>query len=169
MDKNSYDRDNGIRVPLVVGGGAVKPRGPSDVLVDFTDFWPTFAQLAGYRGPMNTDGHDFASYLLGDPFTPRETIRVAMNNARWVRDRDWLLDGRGRFHDTRGAANRDGYRDVSGSEDPEVVAARRRFETYLREMPLPDENDPATRQAWRRFRALPEGAPVEVFRETYLK
>jgi hypothetical protein len=139
------------------------------VLVDFTDFWPTFAQLAGYRGAMNTDGHGFAPYFLGEPFTPRETIRMAMNNARWVRDRDWLLDGRGRFHDTRGNANRDEYRDVSESEDPEVVAARRRFERYLREIPLPDENDPATQQAWQRFRALPEGAPVKVFRPAYLK
>ena len=42
-----YDRDNGIRVPLVVGGGPVKPRGSSEVLVDFTDFWPTFAQFRG--------------------------------------------------------------------------------------------------------------------------
>jgi hypothetical protein len=92
---------------LVVGGGPVKPRGSSEVLVDFTDFWPTFAQLAGYRGPMTTDGHSFAPYLLGEPFDPRETIQMAMNNARWVRDKDWLLDGRGRFYDTRGAANRD--------------------------------------------------------------
>jgi len=167
MDKNSYDRDDGIRVPLVVGGGPVKPRGSSDVLVDFTDFWPTFAQFAGYRGAMNTDGHGFAPYLMGEPFTPRETIRTAMNNARWVRDRDWLLDGRGRFYDTRGAANRDDYRDVSKSEAPEVVAARKRFEGYLREIPLPDENDPGTRDAWQRFRALPEGAPVEVFRPTH--
>ena len=169
MDKNSYDRDNGIRVPLVVGGGPVKPRGSSDVLVDFTDFWPTFAQLAGYRGRPNTDGHSFAPYLLGDPFTPRETIQMAMSNARWVRDNDWLLDGRGRFYDTRGAAHRDGYRDVSESADPEVVAARRRFESYLQKIPLPDENDPATRRAWKRFRAMPQGKPVEFFRPPYLK
>ena len=168
MDKNSYDRDNGIRVPLVVGGGPVKPRGSSEVLVDFTDFWPTFAQLGGYRGPSNTDGHSFAPYLLGEPFVPRETIQMAMNNARWVRDKEWLLDGRGRFYDTRGAANRDEYRDVSESKDPEVIAARKRFEKYLEKIPLPDEKDPSTRQAWKRFRASPEGAPVKVFRPTYL-
>lgn len=169
MDKNSYDRDNAIRVPLVVGGGPVKPRGSSDVLVDFTDFWPTFAQLAGYRGPMNTDGHSFAPYLLGAPFTPRETIQMAMNNARWVRDKDWLLDGRGRFYDTQGAANRDEYRDVSESTDQEVIAARKRFETYLEKIPLPDENDPATRRAWQSFRAMPQGKPVDVFRPGYLR
>jgi arylsulfatase A len=132
------------------------------VLVDFTDLWPTFVQLAGYRGPMNTDGHSFAPYLLGKPFTPRETIRSAINNARWVRDRDWLLDGRGRFYDTRGATNRNEYRDVSTSDDPEVIAARERFETYLQEIPLPDETDPATRKAWKRFRASQKGAPVQV-------
>jgi hypothetical protein len=33
---------------------------------------------------------------------------------------------------------------------------------------LPDEKDPSTRQAWKRFRASPEGAPVKVFRPAYL-
>jgi hypothetical protein len=82
-----------------------------------------------------------------------------------VRDNDWLLDGRGRFYDTRGAKNRD----VSTSDDPEVVAARQRFETHLQDFPLPDENDPSTRKAWQRFRALPKGAPVEVFCPAYLQ
>jgi arylsulfatase A len=169
MDKGSYDRDEAIRVPFVVGGGTVKPRGSSEVLVDFTDLWPTFAQLADYQGPMNTDGHSFASYLLGEPFTPRETILMAMSNARWVRDNDWLLDGCGHFYDTRGAATRDDYRDVSRSEDPEVIAARKRFETHLQEIPLPDENDPSTRKGWKRLRAMPKGEPVQVFRPPYLE
>jgi arylsulfatase A-like enzyme len=163
-DKGTYRRDDAIRVPFIAGGGPVKPRGPSDVLVDFTDLWPTCAWLAAYQGAMNTDGHSFATYLLGGSFTPRETIRMAMNNARWIRDKDWLLDGTGRFYDTRGAANRDEYRDVSTSDDPEVVAARRRFETYLRDFPLPDENEPNTVASWKAFRASPAGAPVEVFR-----
>jgi hypothetical protein len=117
---------------------------------------------------MNTDGHSFAPYLLGESFTPRETIQMAINNARWVRDNDWLLDGRGRFYNTRGAANRDEYRDVSESTDPEVIAARQRFETYLQEIPLPDENDPSTRRTWERFRSMPQGKPVDVFRPAYL-
>ena len=89
--------------------------------------------------------------------------------ARWVRDTDWLLDGRGRFYDTRGAANSDEYRDVSECADPEVMAARRRFEAHLQRIPLPDENDPATRRAWKRFRLMPQGKPVAVFRPAYLK
>ena len=49
-----------------------------------------------------------------------------------------------------------------------TTAARKRFEKYLEKIPLPDEKDPSTRQAWKRFRASPEGAPVKVFRPTYL-
>jgi len=44
----------------------------------------------------------------------------------------------------------------------------KRFEKYLQKIPLPDEKDPSTRQAWKRFRASPEGVPVKVFRPAYL-
>jgi hypothetical protein len=57
---------------------------------------------------------------------------------------------------------------VSESEDPEVIAARKRFEKYLQKIPLPDEKYTLTREAWKRFRASQEGAPVKVFRPAYL-
>lgn len=168
-DKGSYGRDFAIRVPFVVSGGPVKPLGLSDTLVDFTDIWPTVANLTGYTGAMNTDGHSFAPYLLGQPFTPRTTIQMAMNNARWLRDRDWLLDGRGRFFDLRGAPKQKDYKDVSESHDPEVVAARKRFEVLLKDIPLPDENDPLTKDTWKKFRATATGKPVDVFTPDYIK
>lgn len=169
-DKGSYERDNALRVPFVISGGPVKPRGLSEVLVDFTDIWPTVANLAGYTGTMNTDGHSFALYVLDQSFTPRVTIQMAMNNARWIRDRDWLLDGRGRFFDLRGAAKQIDYKDVSESGDPEVVAARKRFEQLLGDIPLPDENDPLTKNAWKKFRSFKtKGKPVNVFKPEYLK
>lgn len=168
-DKGSYERDNALRVPLVVSGGPVKPHALSDVLVDFTDFWPTAANLAGYPGAMNTDGHSFAPCLLGQPFTPRTTIQMAMNNARWIRDQDWLLDGRGHFFDLRGATKQVDYKDVSESHDPEVVAARKRFELLLKKIPLPNENDPLTKNAWKKFRTTAKGKPVIVFKPDYLK
>ncbi|MCX6896755.1 MAG: sulfatase-like hydrolase/transferase [Verrucomicrobia bacterium] len=168
-DKGSYERDSALRVPFVVSGGPVKPHGLSDSLVDFTDIWPTVADLAGYTGAMNTDGHSFAPYLLGQPFTPRATIQMAMNNARWLRDQDWLLDGHGRFFDLRGATKQAGYKDVSKSSAPEVMAARQRFEQLLKEIPLPDEKDPLTKNAWKKFRATTKGKPVNVFKPDYLK
>ncbi|TSA29327.1 MAG: hypothetical protein D4R65_15390 [Verrucomicrobiaceae bacterium] len=169
-DKGSYERDYAIRVPFVVSGGPVKQRGESDVLVDFTDIWPTVADLVGYKGTLNTDGHSFTPYLLGEPFTPRSTIQMAMNNARWIRDRDWLLDGCGHFFDLRGATKQADYKDVSESHDPEVVEARKRFDQLLKEIPIPDENDPLTRKAWQKFRKSGDkGKPVNVFVPDYLK
>jgi len=37
----------GVRVPLIVFGGPVKTRGVTDVLVDFTDMFPTILEIAG--------------------------------------------------------------------------------------------------------------------------
>ncbi len=161
-DKGSYDRDLAIRVPFVVSGGPVRPVGASRALVDFTDIWPTAADLVGHVGAFNADGKSFAPLLLGQPFVSREIIRMAMGDGRWIRDADWLLDGRGHFWDARGASSQDAYRDASRSEDPDAVAARKRFDGYLRDFPPPDENDPMTRDAWRMFRSKgkkPSGAP----------
>lgn len=151
-DKGSYERDRAIRVPFLVSGGPVRRLGESRVLVDFTDIWPTIAELVGHAGAVDADGKSLAPLLLGQPFVSRETIRMAMGDGRWIRDADWLLDGRGRFWDTRGAASQDAYRDASRSGDPDAVAARERFDGYLRDFPPPDENDPMTRDAWRKFR-----------------
>jgi hypothetical protein len=60
----------------------------------------------------------------------------------------------GCLYEMRGAAKRDGYRDVSTLHDPKVVVARQRFETYLGDFPPPDENETSTRQTCHRL--LPE-------------
>jgi len=141
-DKGLYEGDRALRVPFAVWGGPVAPQGRTDVLVDFTDIWPTFAQLTGYDGPMNTDGYGFAPLLLGEPYEPRGFCRMAMNNARWIRTQKWLLDGRGHLYDVEGAESREDYVDVTASDDPEVREARRRLQARLDEyMPLPEGVD----------------------------
>jgi len=164
--KGKYNNEVALRVPFVVSGGPVKAIGSSDVLIDFTDIWPTLADLMGYAGPDNTDGHSFAPYLLGEPFTPRSTIQMAMNNARWLRNENWLLDGYGHFWDCRGTRDESKYKDVTQSHDPEVMAARRQFEKELKKIPLPDYEDPKTKKSWQRFRK--KNPPVKVFRPDYL-
>ena len=167
-DKGSFDRDRALRVPWVVSGGPVQTRGPSSVLVSLADMWPTVADLTGYEGPRNTDGHSFAGYLRGEEnFTPRETLLMAMNNARWIRDDNWLMDGRGRFWDVRGARSYHDYRDVTEMQGAEIIQARLRLEAIRdRELQLPDYGDPLTRDAWRVFRR--RNPPVEVYRPDFL-
>ncbi len=87
-----------LHVPLVVyGPGLVKISGISDVLVDFTDLLPTFIELGGYKTSYtkDMDGHSFAPYLLGYEFEPRQWISAQLDEARWLRTREWLLDGKG--------------------------------------------------------------------------
>lgn len=164
--KGKYNNEVALRVPFVVSGGPVKAIGSSDVLIDFTDIWPTLADLMGYTGPDNTDGHSFAPYLLGRPFTPRKTIQMEMNNARWLRDENWLLDGYGHFWDCRGTRDESKYKDVTESRDPEVIAARRQFEEQMKTIPLPDYKDPRTEKSWKKFRK--KHPPIKVFRPDYL-
>jgi arylsulfatase A len=144
-----------LHVPFIVyGPGCVKPVGPSDVLVDFSDILPTLAELAGARLPDNyeLDGKSFAPLLQGKPFSGREWIHSYLGTARWLRDQRWLLDGEGKFYDC--GHNRDesaGYRDVTASNDPEVVEAKRRFQAVLKTIPAPDRDDPDLGPALKRF------------------
>ncbi len=184
--KSRFESEVALRVPFIVWGpGRVKPRGASPVLIDFTDIFPTLAELAGGEAPGDLCGHSFAPYLTGQPFTPRDWIFMQFNNARWLRDRRWLLDGNGRFYDcgdgrdetagwgaleplkplgSAGPKDPDaGYRDVSETLDSGVVDTRKQVEKILEKLPGPDYNDPETKAAWGKFRKR-----INVYRPSYL-
>lgn len=188
--KGKFESEVAPHVPFIVWNPKrIKPRGHSPVLVDFSDILPTLAELGGADVPAGIDGHSFAPYLEGKAFKPRDWIFLEYDNARWLRDERWLLDGHGRFYDC--GSERDestgygvlppraplgsngpkdpniGYRDVTESQDPEVVAARKRFEEILKDLPGPDYNDPETKAAWERFRK--HHPPVKVYRPDYLE
>ena len=154
--KGLYNNEVALRVPYLVCGGGVKKIGASDVLTDFSDIWPTLADLMGYEGPYGgseeVDGYSIAPFLLGKPYTRRTFIEMNTDFARWLRDEDWLLDGYGHFWDCRGTRNEWEYTDVTYSNDPEVIKARKRFEQRLRQVPLPDYEDPLTKESWEQFR-----------------
>lgn len=187
--KGKFESEVAPHVPFIVWSPKlVKQRGPSPVLVDFTDILPTLAELGGAEIPADVDGHSFAAYLQGQNFEPRKWVFMQFNNARWLRNGRWLLDGYGRFYDC--GTERDesvgygalpplaalgsngpkdpnaGYRDVTESHDPEVVAVRKEFEAILKDKPLPDYNDPETKQAWQLFRKT--SPPISVVRPDYL-
>jgi len=65
----SLTSENGIAVPFVVRWPSSIAGGrSSDTLVDFTDMFPTFADLAGAELPSGyvIDGHSLAPYLRGE-------------------------------------------------------------------------------------------------------
>ncbi len=99
----------GTHVPFyVLWNGTVKPGAVSDEMIDFTDFYATFAKLAGVdiSGEAFADGVSFASVLRGEKAVRRDWMQCTYTpyfggktvNRRFVRDREYKLYADGRFY-----------------------------------------------------------------------
>ncbi|MFC1596446.1 sulfatase-like hydrolase/transferase [Planctomycetota bacterium] len=94
--------DRGTRVPLIANWPGVTPSGEvNDDLVDFTDFLPTFAELAKAKLPQGqlADGQSFAPRLLGSSGRPRTFVYCERGKSYWVRSQRWKLYNDGRLFD----------------------------------------------------------------------
>jgi arylsulfatase A len=98
--------EGGSRVPLIANWKGVTPEGKVvKDLIDFSDMYPTFAQVAGAKLPANLtfDGHSFAPQLQGLPGKPREWIYVQLGHKWYVRSREWKLTESGALFDMKDA------------------------------------------------------------------
>jgi arylsulfatase A len=101
--------EGGSRVPLIANWPGVVPVGKVlNDLVDFSDFFTTFADLGGAKLPagVKLDGHSFVPQLRGGKGTPRDWVFVQMNqrgsatNAHWyVRNQGFKLNEKGELFD----------------------------------------------------------------------
>lgn len=109
--------DAGTNVPMIANWpGTIKPGQVVDDLVDFSDFLPTFMDLAGHTLPadLQLDGVSFANRLRGTGASPRSFTYCEeavlpkpggvepdgeSSGLKWVRNQDWKLYNDGRlFH-----------------------------------------------------------------------
>lgn len=107
--KGKAETSIAVRVPLVIDGGGVPAIGARQELVDFTDFIPTFLELAGSPPSGTLDGLSLAPLLRGNPFQGRRYIQShgalqfpperKGDIGSWVRDDRWLLDANGDLWD----------------------------------------------------------------------
>jgi arylsulfatase A-like enzyme len=144
----------GLDTPLVVNCPARVVKGQvSDALVDCTDFFATFAELAGAALPSGVaiDGRSFAAELDGRPETrsSREWMFAEYAGVRIVRDRRYKLYSDGRLFDI--VADWLEKTDLAGSRQPEVAAARTRLQAVLDQLP-PDVNLPFEPRSSSAFR-----------------
>jgi len=131
------------------------PTGACDELVDFTDVIPTCVELAGGMLPEGDvfDGHSFSPLILGKPFEGREWVFSQWYGCRWLRTKQWLVDGRGRLYDCGDNRNEwipGAYKDVTESADERIIAVRKNLERILEKMPAPDYNDPELAPQWKK-------------------
>ncbi|MHC4659581.1 MAG: sulfatase-like hydrolase/transferase [Planctomycetota bacterium] len=94
--------DAGTRVPLIANWPGTTPAGKvCDDLIDFSDFMPTFAELAGTTPPKDrvVDGVSFAPQLKGKKGNPRAWAYCQSGAKAWVRTKRWKLYRDGRLYD----------------------------------------------------------------------
>ncbi len=94
--------EGGSRVPLIASQPGVTPAGKVvDDLVDFSDFFTTFADLGGAKLPegVKIDGQSFAPQLRGEKSTPRDWIFVQLGANWYVRDQGFKLTQHGELFD----------------------------------------------------------------------
>lgn len=131
--------DAGTRVPLIANWPGTTPAGRvRDDLVDFTDFMPTLAELAGAPLPEGVplDGRSFASQLQGRAGKPRDWVFCEHGGRHWVRTRKWKLYDDGRLFDVKSDPAE--ARSVALDEQtPEAAAARKRLQEALDRLATP--------------------------------
>jgi arylsulfatase A len=89
-------------VPLICNWLGVTPAGKVlNDLVDFSDFFTTFADLGGAKLPQGVklDGHSFAPQLRGEKGSPRDWIFVQLGAKWYVRDQGFKLNESGELFD----------------------------------------------------------------------
>ncbi len=97
------EADWGVHVPFVVRAPFLNKGGiVSRDLVDFTDLYPTFLELAGVAPPktLKLDGRSFAPSLRGseDPYKKRSWVYSQIGKFRMIRDWTHIIDNKGAFH-----------------------------------------------------------------------
>jgi arylsulfatase A-like enzyme len=150
----------GVRAPFIVNCPGLVPAGVrTDALTDFTDMFPTFAELAAAKIPTDVviDGRSIAKLILGKADdSPRDWIMAmgfgaakladgrvigakehADRVVRNKRHKLWLLDGKpAKFFDI--LADPAETNNLLKSNDPDVLAARKKLQAVARSFPEKD-------------------------------
>lgn len=125
--------EGGAHVPLIVSWKGTSPAGKVlPDLVDFSDFFPTFCELAGAKMPAGFvfDGRSFAPQIRGEKGNPREWIFVQLGNRWYVRDMKWKLTESGELFDMTEAPFAEKLVPAEG-QSAEAAAARARLQAIL--------------------------------------
>ncbi len=124
----------GALVPCIASWPAQTPAGKvAPNLIDFSDFFPTFSELAGANMPagVTIDGKSIAPQLRGQLISwPREWIFVELGRHWYDREASWKLNQSNELFDMRDAPFQEPIVPAD-KESPEATAARKRLQAVL--------------------------------------
>jgi arylsulfatase A len=145
----SQINEGGSRVPLIANWTGVTPAGGVlKDLVGFSDFYATFAELAGAKLPdgLTFDSRSFAPQLRGEKGTPREWTYVQLGAQWYVRNDGWKLTEKGELFDMSDAPF--AQKPVpAGAPSPAAKAAHEQLQAVL------DQLNPAAGETKTRKKA----------------
>lgn len=131
--------EGGSRVPYIASWkGTTKPGQVVSDLVDVTDLFPTFAEVARAPLPQGVaiDGHSFAWRLRNRPGEPREWVYVQLGDERYVRNARYKLYANGDLFDMKEAP----FREIPVEPGaPEVEDARKHLRAVLDKLLAQDQ------------------------------
>jgi arylsulfatase A len=125
--------EGGSRVPLAAYWPGHTPAGKvNNDLIDFSDFFSTFTELAGAKSPkgVTLDSHSFAPQIEGKKGSPRDWVYVELNGRSYVRDAKFKLTNTGEMFDLSEAP----FKEIpvsSDTKDKDAVGARKSLQSVL--------------------------------------
>ncbi len=129
--------EGGSRVPLIVNcPGTTRAAAVNHDLIDFSDFFSTFAQLGGATLPagVTLDSRSFAQQIKGEKGTPREWVYVELGGNSHARDARYKLTNKGGLFDLKNAPW-DEAPVAADTKDEGAIASRARLQAALSEHP----------------------------------
>ena len=128
--------EGGSLVPMIVNWPGTTPAGTVCAdMIDFSDYVPTFAAVAGAKLPENViiDGQSFLPQIKGKKGTPREWAYVQLARMWYLRDMNWKLNEKGELYDMSGAPFEEKLVPVD-STDSVAVAERAKLQAALNKL-----------------------------------
>ena len=129
--------EGGSRVPMLANWlGTTPGGGVNRDLVDFTDFFTTFAELAGAKLPegVKLDGQSIVAQIKGEKGKPREWIYVEVMGKSFARDARWKLANDGNLFEMKDAP----FTEIpvpKATTDPAALIALKKLQVVLDEHP----------------------------------
>ncbi len=137
--KGSVECEKGVNVPMIIyaPGMNLTKQGVQNIIMDYTDLLPTFADIVGTKLPKDAvlDGQSLMPYLTTKTTEHRDFIYSYRSGLQLIRGKKVLRDGYGTWYDVENIpANLDGFNKIT---DWSKVSAEHRAERDKLEAILP--------------------------------